>query len=67
MIQGLDKSITYLHLYIIFYYILTDVRSPEINRDSGLMGNSDNMKGEDDKPNRLMSLEKQLNIENKVK
>ncbi|XP_060600124.1 serine/threonine-protein kinase N2-like isoform X2 [Ruditapes philippinarum] len=71
-LQELQQELNELSTYLLVSNslggdVIDDVRSPEINRDSGVMGNSDNMKGEDDKPNRLMSLEKQLNIENKVK
>ena len=52
--------------YICTVFYIIDVRSPEINKDSGVTGLGDGLKGENDKPNRLMSLEKQLNIENKV-
>lgn len=47
------------------YFIFTDVRSHEAYKDSEGGGLGGDQK-EHDKPNRLMSLEKQLNIENKV-
>ncbi|XP_045203432.2 serine/threonine-protein kinase N2-like isoform X2 [Mercenaria mercenaria] len=68
-LQELQQELNELSTYLLVSNslggdIIDDVRSPEIHKDSGVVRGGE---GEDDRPNRLMSLEKQLNIENKVK